>query len=77
MQAMSMYFPLLTDDGIIVIEDVQDYLEPGVWIRDIIGSLPHEYQKFARIIDLRHYNKSPDDLMIYLDKSTIGINPNG
>ena len=73
MQAMLMYFPLLTDDGIIVIEDVQDYLEPGVWIRDIISSLPHEYQKFARIIDLRHHNKSQDDLMIYLDRSTIGV----
>ena len=69
MLAMELYFPLLSDNGIIVIEDVQDYLAPGVWIKDIVGSLPPAYQKYAEVIDLRHFNKSPDDLMVILDKS--------
>lgn len=71
MMAMQLYFPLLTDDGIIIIEDVQDYLEPGTWIKSIIESLPKYYQNFAQVIDLRHLNKSPDDLLIVLDKSRI------
>jgi len=71
MMTMQMYFPLLTHDGIIVIEDVPEYLEPGVWIKDIIGALPEQYQEFARVIDLRHHNKSPDDVMIVLDRSKI------
>ena len=71
MMAMELYFPLLTDDGVIIIEDVQDYLEPSVWIKDIIQSLPQDYQAFAQVIDLRYFNKTPDDLMIVLDKKKI------
>ena len=71
MSTMGMYFPLLTEDGVIIIEDVQDYLDPGVWIKDIIDSLPAKYRRFAEVIDLRHFNKSPDDLLIVLDKSQI------
>jgi hypothetical protein len=73
MMTMQLYFPLLTKDGIIIIEDVQDYLNPGIWIKDIIESLPHKYQKYAQVIDLRHFNKSPDDLLIVLDKSQINV----
>ena len=68
MLTMQLYFPLLTNDGIIIIEDVQDHLDPGAWIKGIIKSLPKYYQKFAEVIDLRHLNKSPDDLLIVLDK---------
>ena len=68
---MEMYFPLLTDQGIIVIEDVQDYIDPGVWINDIIRSLPRRHQKFAQVIDLRHLGKSPDDLLVVLNKFQI------
>lgn len=75
MMTMQMYFPLLTDDGIIVIEDVQEYVEPGRWTKDVIGCLPVEYQEYAQVIDLRHYNKSPDDLMIVLDKSQVAMGP--
>ena len=71
MMAMQMYFPLLAKDGVIVIEDVQDYLDPGVWIKDIVESLPKTYQKFAEVIDLRHLKKLPDDLLIVVDKSQI------
>ncbi len=74
MMTMQMYFPLLTKDRIIVIEEVQDYLNPGMWIKDIIESLPKKYQEFAEVIDLRHLNKSPDDLLIVLDKSQINTN---
>jgi hypothetical protein len=69
MIAMQMYYPLLTEGGVIIIEDVQDYLSPGVWIKDIIESLPEECRKYAQVIDLRHLNKSPDDVLIVLDKS--------
>ncbi len=65
--SMKLYTPLLSNNGIIIVEDVQDYLDPGTWIRDIIKGLPTHYQRYARIIDLRHYNKSPDDLLIVLD----------
>ena len=75
MMTMQLYFPLLKNDGIIIIEDVADYLQPGTWINDIIGSLPTEYQEFAEVIDLRHFNKSPDDVLIILDKSRTSIDP--
>lgn len=67
--AMQLYFPLLTKDGVIVIEDVQDFLDPGRWIKDIIESLPTPYRAFAQVMDFRHLNKSPDDMLIVLDKS--------
>ena len=73
MMTMQLYFPLLTNDGIVIIEDVQDHLNPGVWIKDIIESLPKKYQEYAQVIDLRGFNKSPDDLMIVLDKSRINV----
>jgi hypothetical protein len=71
MLAVQLYFPLLKDDGVIVIEDVQDHLNPGRWVKDIVESLPRRYQEFAQVIDLRHLNKSPDDLLIVLDKSQV------
>lgn len=71
MMAMELYFPLLTKDGVIVIEDVQDYLDPGVWTKDIIETLPKKYQKIAKVIDLRYLNITPDDLLIVVDKSEI------
>ena len=74
MMAMKLYFPLLKENGLIIVEDVQDYLEPGSWIKDIIQSLPQNYQKYARIIDLRDIKDIDDDLMIVVDKKRISDN---
>lgn len=63
----SKYSPLLTDKGILVIEDIQDMS----WIPKIIQSFPKEYQEYVYVKDRRHIIDRYDDVMIILDKRQI------
>lgn len=60
----SKYVHLLEDDGILVIEDVQDMY----WILEILSVIPEELRKFFMIVDLRFGKKRFDDIMIILKK---------
>jgi hypothetical protein len=58
------YSELLTDDGILVIEDIQDIR----WCTELINFLPQELRTKVRIIDLRHVKGRYDDIMFVVDK---------
>lgn len=59
------YSELLTDDGILVIEDIQDLS----WCPYIINCIPLDMRNKIRIIDMRHIKGRIDDIMFVVDKS--------
>ena len=70
MQICAQYYTsMLTDNGILVIEDVQDIN----WIPLILKFFPQEYQQYVQVVDLRHIKNRYDDILIILDKRKINI----
>ena len=59
------FLRILTDDGILVVEDVQD---PD-WIADLALAVPVELQKCIRVYDLRQTKGRYDDMVFVIDKS--------
>lgn len=59
------YSQLLTDDGILVIEDVQSM----DWLKDIFNAFPKELLRFVQFIDLRNNKNQYDDILVIMDKS--------
>ena len=54
------YSKLLTDNGILIIEDVQSM----EWVDDIISSFPKKLQKNVKVVDLRYIKGRYDDILI-------------
>jgi hypothetical protein len=64
------YTPLLKDDGILIIEDVQDY----TWIEHLKNKVPEHLRQHIKIEDLRHVKNRYDDIMFIINKSKINTN---
>lgn len=60
----STYSRLLADDGILVIEDIQDV----AWFEPIRAAFPAELRPRVRLIDRRHIKERYDDVLVVLDK---------
>jgi hypothetical protein len=58
------YSALLTDDGILVVEDIPEY----EWTQKMLQELPPSLVKSTFIIDRRHVNGRHDDIMLFVDK---------
>lgn len=58
------YSTLLTDDGILVVEDIPDY----EWTQKMLQELPPSLVKSTFIIDRRHVNGRYDDILLIVDK---------
>ena len=58
------YLKLLTDGGILVIEDIPDIN----WTRILRDNTPEEFKKFIQIADLRHVKNRWDDIMFIIKK---------
>jgi hypothetical protein len=56
---------LMTDDGILVVEDVQDIN----WIPDLGLAVPVELQKYIKVYDLREIKGRYDDIVFTIDKT--------
>jgi hypothetical protein len=56
---------ILTDDGILVVEDVQDIN----WIHDLALAVPVELQKYIKVYDLRQIKGRYDDIVFVIDKT--------
>jgi hypothetical protein len=65
--AAKFYSTLLSDTGILVIEDIGEYEHT----QKIIHELPENLKKATFIIDRRHVNGRYDDIMLIIDKSRI------
>ena len=61
---IKMYSQIMTDDGILIIEDVQ-YIE---WCQILMDAVPYELKNYVRIFDLRLVKGRYDDIIFTIDK---------
>ena len=62
-----LYSQLMTDDGILIIEDVQSM----DWIEVLTNEVPPHLQQFIKTYDLRTNKNRYDDIVFTIDKSNI------
>jgi cephalosporin hydroxylase len=61
---IQLYLPLMTDDGILIIEDI-----PSVgWIEILRQTVPEHQRQFVKVYDLRHIKNRYDDIVFTIDK---------
>jgi len=60
-----LYSQLLTDDGILIIEDIQDFN----WIYILKDEVPDHLKQYINVYDLRHIKNTADDIVFTIDKS--------
>jgi hypothetical protein len=64
-QFIKLYSQIMTDDGILIIEDVQ-LLD---WIDILKNEVPENLKQFVKIYDLRQNKNRYDDIVFTIDKS--------
>jgi len=62
---ISLYSVLLTDDGVLVIEDIQDM----EWIDKLKEIVPDNLKKYIEVYDLRNVKNRYDDIMFVINKN--------
>lgn len=62
---IKLYSQIMMDDGILIIEDVQDYK----WIDILKLAVPDNLQKYIKVYDLRENKGRYDDIVFTIDKS--------
>ena len=67
-QFIKLYSQIMTDDGIVIIEDVQSW----DWIDILKNEVPEDLKQFVRVYDLRPIKNRYDDIVFTIDKSNIG-----
>jgi len=64
-QFINLYSQVMTEDGILIIEDVQDWN----WIEILSNEVPEELKQFIKVYDLRENKNRYDDIVFTIDKS--------
>jgi hypothetical protein len=64
-QFIILYSQLMTDDGILIIEDVQSWS----WIPILIAQVPEHLKQYIKVYDLRPNKRRYDDIVFTIDKS--------
>jgi len=64
-QFITLYSQLMTDDGILIIEDVQSM----TWIVTLVNTVPENLKQFIKVFDLRRNKSRYDDIVFAIDKS--------
>lgn len=64
-KCIELYSQLLTENGILVIEDVQDIL----WTEKFKQITPNHLKKYIHIYDLRHIKNRYDDIVFVINKN--------
>ena len=62
---IQMYLPLLAEDGILIIEDIQSI----DWIRVLRNEVPASLQKCVMVYDLRANKGRSDDIVFTVDRA--------
>jgi len=62
---IELYLPLLKDDGILIIEDVQSM----DWLNILSSVVPENFKQYIKIYDLRLIKSRYDDILFIIDKS--------
>jgi len=65
LQFIRLYSQLITDDGILIIEDVQSW----DWIDILKNEVPEHFKQFIKVYDLRKNKNRYDDIVFTIDKS--------
>jgi hypothetical protein len=66
-QFIKLYSQIMTDDGILIIEDVQSF----DWINILKNEVPEHLKKFVKVYDLRANKNRYDDIVFTIDKSNV------
>jgi hypothetical protein len=66
-QFIKLYSQIMTDDGILIIEDVQSW----DWIDTLKNEVPENLKQFIKIYDLRPNKNRYDDIVFTIDKLNI------
>jgi len=66
-QFIKLYSQIMTDDGILMIEDVQSW----DWIDTLKNEVPEHLKQFIKVYDLRPNKNRYDDIVFTIDKSNI------
>ena len=72
-QFINMYLPLIKEDGILIIEDVQDIS----WLDVLSSVVPKESKNNIKTYDLRGIKNRYDDIVFVIDKSMNKIKTQG
>ena len=64
---IKLYSQIMTDDGILIIEDIQSWF----WIDILKKEVPEHLQKYIKIYDLRSNKNRYDDIVFTIDKYNI------
>ena len=64
---IQLYSQIMTDDGILIIEDVQSW----DWIDILTNEVPENLKPFIKTYDLRPNKNRYDDIVFTIDKSTL------
>ena len=62
---IQLYLPLLTDDGILIIGDIQSM----DWLDELRNEVPSDLRKYIKTYDLRTVKNRHDDILFVIDKS--------
>lgn len=63
-QFIKLYSQIMTDDGILIIEDVQSW----DWIDILKNEVPENLKQFIKVYDLRQNKNRYDDIVFTIDK---------
>ncbi len=63
-QFVELYSPLLSENGILIVEDVQNIL----WLENLIKKTPEHLKQYIKTYDLRKNKGRYDDIVFTIDK---------
>lgn len=66
-QFIRLYSQIMTEDGLLIIEDVQDWS----WIERLINEVPAELKPFVEVYDLRKNKNRYDDIVFTINKNKV------
>ena len=64
-QFIKLYSQVMTDDGILIVEDVQSW----DWLEELEKATPEHLKKYIETYDLRHIKGRWDDIVFVINKS--------
>ena len=65
---ITLYTKILAEDGVMVIEDIQDYGHIDI----LKNSVPEDLKQYVEVYDLRETKNRYDDLLFVINKSGVG-----
>ena len=64
---IKLYLPLIAKDGLLIIEDVQDWS----WINILVEQVPEDLKQYIKVYDLREIKGRYDDIVFTINKNNI------